>query len=121
MKSSYRDAPAFTTKDGSTIRELMHPGRHAHLGVRTQSLAEAVVEPRQITGLHKHLTSEEIYHITVGQGLMTLGERSFEVGLGDTVLIPPGTRHCIKNTGETPLKILCACTPAYTDADTVLL
>jgi len=33
-------------------------------------------------------------------------------------LIPPGTAHCIENTGRRPLRILCACTPAYSDADT---
>jgi hypothetical protein len=33
MKSRYADIPAYVTKDGSEIRELMHPavhGNHAH-------------------------------------------------------------------------------------------
>ena len=118
MRTRYAEIPAYQTKDGSQIRELMHPDRH---GNRTQSLAEAVVLPGQETLLHKHLRTEELYHITAGRGSMTLGAEQFEVGVGDTVLIPPGTAHCICNAGGEPLHILCSCSPAYTHEDTILL
>lgn len=118
MKNAYRDTAPFTTKDGSEIRELMHPARHPS---RNQSLAEAIVAPGQSTARHRHRSSEELYHITAGQGRMTLGDRNFEVGPGDTVCIPPGTPHCIANTGLGPLRILCTCAPAYSHDDTELL
>ena len=112
------DVPAFITKDGSEIRELMHPSVQ---GNRNQSLAEATVRPGMKTALHRHQLTEEIYHITSGAGMMTLGGERFSVAAGDTVCIAPGTPHCIANTGEAPLKILCACSPAYSHADTELL
>lgn len=118
MRTRYSEIPAYRTKDGSQIRELMHPHRH---GNRTQSLAEAIVSPGQETLLHKHLRTEELYHITAGRGLMTLGDERFEVSVGDTVLIPPGTAHCIRNIGAEQLHILCSCSPAYSHEDTVLL
>ncbi len=118
MKTSYADATAFVTKDGSTIRELMHPSKHA---VRAQSFAEAVVMPGTTTELHFHVTAEEIYHIAAGDGLMRLGDEKFSVAVGDTIVIRPGTPHCITNTGAGELKIICACSPAYLDADTVLI
>ena len=68
-----------------------------------------------------HKLTEEIYHVTSGAGLMTLGGEKFAVAAGDTICIAPGTPHCIENTGETPLKILCACSPAYSHDDTELL
>jgi mannose-6-phosphate isomerase-like protein (cupin superfamily) len=117
-RTHYSDIPAFTTKDGSQIRELMHPAQH---DVRGQSLAEAIVAPGQTTVMHRHHRSEELYHITQGQGRMTLGEASFPVSTGDTICIAPGTSHRIANTGVEPLRILCACTPAYSDSDTELL
>jgi mannose-6-phosphate isomerase-like protein (cupin superfamily) len=40
---------------------------------------------------------------------------------GDTVYIPPGTPHKIRNTGDIPLKILCCSSPAYSHEDTELL
>lgn len=109
---------AYITKDGSEIRELLHPSTHA---VRNQSLAEAVVPPGTTTVLHRHRLSEEIYHVTRGQGMMTLGDDIFAIAPGDTVLIPPGTAHCVSNTGNMPLRILCCCAPAYTHDDTELL
>jgi mannose-6-phosphate isomerase-like protein (cupin superfamily) len=96
----------------------MHPAVH---GNRAQSLAEATVAPGERTALHRHRVTEEIYHFTAGAGVMTLGADRFAVRAGDTVCIPPGTAHRVENTGTGPLRILCACTPAYAHADTELL
>lgn len=112
------DVPDYVTKDGSIIRELLHPSNH---GVVNQSLAEAVVEPGQTTALHLHRQTEEIYHLTQGLGTMTLGSETFSVRVGDSIVIRPGTPHCIANTGTEPLHILCACSPAYSHDDTELL
>jgi mannose-6-phosphate isomerase-like protein (cupin superfamily) len=118
MKTRYAAVPAFITKDGSEIRELMHPSTHDS---RAQSLAEAIVAPGATTRLHRHRQTEELYHITAGRGRMTLGVESFDVGPGDSLCIPPGTSHCIANTGTEPLHILCCCAPAYAHDDTELL
>lgn len=112
-----RPAP-YKTKDGSTIQELMHPSVH---GNQAQSLAEATVPAGTRTTLHRHLKTEEIYHIVGGRGMMTLGEKTFPVGRGDTVLIPPETPHRIETVGAIPLRILCCCAPAYRHDDTELL
>jgi len=118
MRSRYADAPAYVTKDGSEIRELMHPSLH---GNRRQSLAEATVAPGTRTHLHRHALTEELYHVTAGSGIMTLGDRCFPVAVGDTVLIAPGTLHRIEATGAEPLRILCCCSPPYSHDDTELL
>lgn len=116
--SQRQNAKPFTTLDGSTIRELMHPSTCA---VRAQSLAEASVAPGATTALHMHRQTEELYHILAGTGCMHLDGERFDVLVGDTVLIPPGTPHCIHNPGPTDLLFLCCCAPAYDDADTFLL
>jgi mannose-6-phosphate isomerase-like protein (cupin superfamily) len=118
MKTRYADIPAYVTKDGSTIRELLHPDHH---GNQLQSLAEATVPPGGRTLLHRHRQTEELYHITAGQGLMTLGDTQFSVVSGDTVAIAPGTPHCIANPGSVELRLLCCCSPAYCHDDTELL
>jgi mannose-6-phosphate isomerase-like protein (cupin superfamily) len=118
MKTRYLTIQAYQTKDGSLIRELMHPGRHGNLRL---SLAEAIVPVEAATLFHRHHQSEEIYHVTAGSGMMTLGPECFPVEVGDTVAILPGTPHQIANTGQTPLKILCCCSPAYSHEDTELL
>lgn len=118
MKTRYADRPAYVTKDGSEIRELLHPAEH---GNRNQSLAEAIVQPGCRTLLHRHHASEELYHVTAGSGVMTLGAARFVVEAGDTVLIAPGTPHCIEAGGAGPLRILCCCSPAYAHDDTELI
>ena len=118
MRQVYQEVPAYLTKDGSEIRELMHPTVH---GNQAQSLAEATVPVGTRTLLHRHAITEELYHITAGEGLMTLGDQQFGVRLGDTICIPPGTPHCIEALGEVPLKLLCCCAPAYAHDDTELL
>lgn len=112
------DIYSYRTKDDSEIRELMHPKYH---GNQNQSLAEAIISPGQTTHKHHHKLSEELYHITQGQGMMFLGDDRFEVSVGDTLCIKPGAPHHIKNTGTTPLHILCMCSPPYSHEDTELL
>jgi len=118
MKTEYLEIEAFKTKDGSLIRELMHPDKH---DCQRQSLAHASIPPGCQTMLHKHHLSEELYHITGGTGEMTLAESLVIVKPGDTICIPPGTPHCIRNTGKQQLQLLCCCSPAYSDEDSELL
>jgi len=118
MKSRYSNATSFITKDGSLIRELMHPNTHSCTSL---SLAEAIIDVASETILHKHLNTEEIYHIISGCGRLTLGNEQVDVITGDTVCIPANTPHRICNTGDNPLAILCCCSPAYSDEDTELL
>ena len=119
MKTRYEDVEPYVTKDGSEIRELMHPAVH---GVgRNLSLAEARIPPGGETKLHRHLKSEEIYHVLEGKGLMRLGNEEFEIVTGDTILIPPGTPHNVRNIGAGVLRLLCACAPPYSHEDTELL
>ena len=112
------DVPAFTTKDGSVIRELL---AHRNSVISKQSLAEARVAPGLETQPHYHPLTEEIYYILQGVGEMTIGKEMQPVGHGDAIAIPPGAIHTIRNSGEQTLLFLCCCAPAYEHHDTVLI
>ena len=118
IRNTWKEAKPYITKDGSTIRELMHPQVH---GNERMSLAEATVPLGKETFLHRHLRSAEIYHVIEGRGMMTLGEEKFLIEAGDTVYIPPGTPHKLRSEGEVPLRVLCFCSPPYSHEDTELL
>ncbi len=109
--------PAFTTKDGSTIREILAPHNSS---LERQSLAEATLLPGQETQAHLHPNTEELYYLLRGSGRMALGQEQRSVGPGDAVSIPAGQKHQIRNTGTTDLVFLCCCAPAYLDLDTVM-
>jgi mannose-6-phosphate isomerase-like protein (cupin superfamily) len=105
---SLASAEPFTTKDGSTIRELHHTDE--------QSLAEATLEPGQSTERHYHARTEEIYFLLEGEAEMEVDGDRRHVAPGDAVLIPAGARHQIR--AETPLRFLCCCAPPYSHDDT---
>jgi len=99
----------FTTKDGSTIRELHH--------TTVQSLAEASLAPGQATQRHFHARSEEIYLITEGDGVLEVDGVTRPVATGDAIVIPPGAWHELV-AGASGARLLCMCVPPYSHDDT---
>jgi mannose-6-phosphate isomerase-like protein (cupin superfamily) len=111
------DVPAFITKDGSEIRELL---AHRNSVIRHQSLAEARLPVGGSTQEHYHPRAEEIYFITSGAGRLRMEGEERDVRVGDAIAIPPGRRHKLWNTGGETLRLLCCCAPAYEHDDTVI-
>ncbi len=111
------EVSAFTTKDGSEIRELL---AHRNSAIRNQSLAEARLQPGASTQEHYHPKTEEIYYITHGTGRIRIEGEVHEVKAGDAIAILPGQRHKLWNTGADTLRLLCCCAPAYEHNDTVI-
>jgi mannose-6-phosphate isomerase-like protein (cupin superfamily) len=109
---------AFTTKDGSEIRELL---ASRNSSISNQSLAEARLPPGASTTPHYHPRTEEIYYILIGTGRMRIESEQRSVGPGDAIAILPGQTHQITNTGSDTLKFLCCCAPGYENDDTVLV
>src|SRR3989442_3769766 len=89
--------PAFTTKDGSEIRELL---AHRNSVIRNQSLAEARVPVGGSTLEHYHAKTEEIYYITAGAGRMRIGKEKSDVKPADATPIAPGGRPQNSNTSH---------------------
>lgn len=120
MEHAHRaDLDAYVTRDGSTIREWAGPGYAAEAA--NLSLAEATVAPGGVTIEHLHRRAEELYLVTAGSGLLTVGGEERAVVVGDCVAIAPGTPHRLRNDGEVDLVVVCACSPPYSHEDTVLL
>jgi mannose-6-phosphate isomerase-like protein (cupin superfamily) len=116
--SSYSQIEALRTLDGSEIREWAGA---VSIPARNQSLAEATVPAGGATTAHFHRLTEELYLVTAGRGRLMIDGEERELGPGDCALIPPGAIHKLFNTGAEPLRVVCACAPAYSDADTVLV
>ena len=74
LKSSYYQAEPYIAKDGSSIREPMHPLVHGNLSL---NMAEAIVMPGCETLRHRHTSSEEIYHINAGPDIRQWEKTTF--------------------------------------------
>jgi mannose-6-phosphate isomerase-like protein (cupin superfamily) len=109
LRNRERDTTPFTTTDGSTIREYLH--------TTMQSLAEASLPAARSTQRHYHARSEEIYLIIGGGGELEVDGDTRAVGVGDAILIPPGSWHQLTAGGD-GVALLCCCVPPYSDDDT---
>ena len=103
----------FEAKDGSEIRELLRSKSER------MSLAEATVHKE--TKLHFHKTSDEIYYILEGRGVMEIEGERREVSEGDAVFIPSKKKHRIYSGKNEKVRFLCICAPPYSDEDTVMV
>ena len=110
------DFKSFRSVDGCEIVEV--------IGLKTTetkevSVAYATIKPKQETYPHKHGFTE-VYVILQGKGIIYMNSKNKPIRRGDNILIPKGTWHHVKNTGKTNLKIMCICTPAFTEKKTKL-
>lgn len=112
------ESAPFITKDRSEIRSILD---RTNSTAANQSLAEATVPPGAETEEHYHRQTEEVYYVLRGQGVVMVGSDRRVVGPDDGILIPPGSRHRIQNTGQEPLVLLCCCSPPYSHDDTILV
>jgi mannose-6-phosphate isomerase-like protein (cupin superfamily) len=62
-------------------------------------------KPGSAIGYHLQ-REDEIYYVLSGKGMMTVDDKSFEVGPGDAVLTRPGSSHGLKQVGTEDLVIL---------------
>jgi len=115
---SYADLGEFVTLDGSEIREWAGA---LSMPALNQSLAEATIAVEQSTTAHYHRTIEELYLVVEGLGRLVVDGEEREIAEGDCALIAPGATHKLYNIGGRPLRVICACAPPYSDADTVLV
>jgi len=114
----YAEIEPFVTKDGSEIREWAGP---VSAPAVNQSLAEATIAVGSATEAHFHRRTEELYLFTAGTGRLRIGDDERDVVAGDCAVIPPGAVHKLFNTGDVPLTLVCACAPAYSHDDTVIV
>lgn len=63
-------------------------------------------------GKEKHPHVEQSLFILSGQAKVTLDGKEAEVGMGDVVVVTPGTKHNLINTGTEPLMVYTVYAPA---------
>ncbi|UCC44379.1 MAG: cupin domain-containing protein [Candidatus Zixiibacteriota bacterium] len=115
----FEDCKDIIAGDNTRLRELLHPDRDYPF-TAGYSLAHATLPGKQSSRRHR-LTSDEVYYILSGTGVMHVDEESAEVAAGDAVDIPPGSIQWIENTGQEDLAFLCIVFPAWrTEDETVL-
>ncbi|MBM3934050.1 MAG: cupin domain-containing protein [SAR202 cluster bacterium] len=65
-----------------------------------QNFTLHLLQPHSEGDYHSHTTKEQIFYITRGKGKMNLDDKLIPVRAGDTIHIPPPTKHQIINDSE---------------------
>lgn len=97
---------------GGTSRVVMGPGAHNAGRPAALNTERLVIHTNEyaVGGSaghpHAHSNQEQAFYILEGTMEVTVGDRIYTVGPGDTVLLPRNVMHGHRNTGDTPLKFL---------------
>lgn len=81
-------------------------------GAPNFSIRVFTIEPGGHTPHHSH-ESEHLNYILDGHGEILEGETPREVRRGDFILVTPFERHQYRNTGRTPLLLMCMVPSKY--------
>ena len=71
----------------------------------------AWVQPGGGVPAHVHPGIEERFTVVSGRAQLLSGRRWVEAGPGETVVVPPGTRHAYRNRGEETMHFVCMVRP----------
>ena len=107
--------------DRTILCELLHPDKVPGAAGLSCSFAHAIVPEGEESLPHMLEKSTELYYIMGGTGEMHIGDEYAPVREGQIVLIPPGARQYIRNTGTGDLVFLCIVAPKWQADDEKLL
>ncbi len=85
------------------------------------SMAHVVMEPKNVSLLHKHSRMSEIYFILKGRGILYHNNKALEVEKGAYLALPPNTSHKLENVGNDDLEHLVLAVPPFNASDVILL
>ena len=98
-------------------RQLGLPGRKAQeivsgergaRGLTLRLVEIPVPQPGDaLRAAHQHSEFEECIYTLSGQGTTFADSGEYQMRPGDTLLMPAGEKHVTRNTGDTPLVLLC--------------
>lgn len=92
------------TRSNVAFRRVVYTGRRSQLV--TMNIA-----PGDDVGLESHDHVEQLFFVVAGTGQATVDRGVIELLPGDVLVVPPGTRHDIINTGDEPLQLYTVYAP----------
>jgi len=92
------------TETNTNYRKVLFTGALSQLVVMS-------IPPGESIGTEEHAHVEQTLVIVRGAGQAVLGDERTDVGSGDVIVVTPGTRHNVVNTGKAPLQLFTTYVP----------
>lgn len=107
LKVHVTDA-AENTRRGGDIRVTLSPKT---VGCGSGFGGVLVLKAGEVVTEHYHPYSEEFLHVVEGSLEMLLDGEPVEIGPGDSLLVPIGTRHRLRNVGDDTARVVFHLSP----------
>ena len=101
-----RTWPAVSGQEACFAKDLV-----TSVDTKAMSAHHLRIEPGGEFKSHAHEHETEVQFVISGSGQAQFGDRWEELAGGDVALALPGVVHGLRNTGTSPLFILCVFTP----------
>lgn len=89
------------------FRQVIYTGQHAQLVLMS-------LKPTEEIGMEVHDVTDQFLRIEQGEGKIIMDGEEKEVGNGDAIVVPAGTRHNLINTSsEKQLKLYTIYSPPH--------
>ena len=97
MKGFHDDIEKLTTGNAD-FRRVLYTGKHLQLVLMT-------LQPGEEIGSEVHRDRDQFFRFEEGKGRVDIDANSYNVADGSGIIVPAGSRHNVRNTGESPLKL----------------
>ena len=107
MKKGYHAHIELKTIENENFRKVEYTGTHLQLVLMS-------LKPREEIGLETHEENDQFFRFEKGVGQVVVGETTYAVADGDSVIVPAGTPHNVINTSEVDeLKLYTIYAPSH--------
>jgi mannose-6-phosphate isomerase-like protein (cupin superfamily) len=95
------------TQENTDFRRVLYTGKGSQLVLMC-------IAPGDEIGLETHLENDQFFRFESGKGKVIINAVEYEVGDGDSVLVPMGAEHNVINLAtDMPLKFYTLYSPAH--------
>ena len=94
----YHDDIEQQTVGNNDFRRVLYTGQHLQLVLMT-------LQPGEEIGSEIHEDRDQFFRFEEGSGQVDIDDNSYDVVDGSGVIVPSGSRHNVRNTGDAPLKL----------------
>lgn len=99
-------------EDSDAFRRVLHTGPELQLVVMA-------IPVKGDIGMETHAKVEQVIDVLSGTAEAVVDGEKYALSKGDTIAIPPGSKHNIVNTGEEPLRLFTVYSPPNHPPNTV--
>jgi mannose-6-phosphate isomerase-like protein (cupin superfamily) len=92
------------TEQNADFRHVIYTAKHSQLVVMA-------LPPGEHIGAETHRDVDQFFRVEDGSGEVMLGTERRTLGPGSAIVVPAGTKHDVKCTGDKPLKLYTIYSP----------